>query len=267
MQHALYVAPFDELADPRAMADLAVAAEDAGWDGLFVWDHMWRPPERTHGVGDAWISLAAMASRTTRIRIGPMVVPLARRRPQKVARETVALDRLSEGRLTLGVGLGVDTEGELRRFAEVVDERERGDVLDEALDVLLALWTGDEVRHLGQRFTVEDVRFLPTAIQEPRIPVWGAARGGAGPRPLRRAARLDGLFPVGASMDALQRMLDVVLADRGTLDGYDVAVIAPRDQRTDALSATGVTWRLASIELGTTAVQAIAVAMAGPGAS
>jgi alkanesulfonate monooxygenase SsuD/methylene tetrahydromethanopterin reductase-like flavin-dependent oxidoreductase (luciferase family) len=264
VRRALYVAPFGELSDPKALVELAVAAEGAGWDGLFLWDHIWRPPERSTSVGDAWIALAAIAACTTRIRIGPMVVPLSRRRPQKVARESVALDHLSEGRLTLGVGLGVDTSGELRRFGETSDDVARAAILDEALDVLLALWSGEEVHHVGPRFTADGVRFLPTARQQPRIPVWGAARGTSGDKPLRRAARLDGLFPVGTSHRHLRRMLDVIGNERGSLDGFDVALV-DADDTTHDLDELGVTWRIQTVREGETRQQAMLAASSTPG--
>jgi len=264
MRHALYVAPFDSLSDPIVAVDLACAAEGAGWDGVFLWDHMWRPSDSSPAVGDAWITLAAMAAKTSSIRLGPMIVPLARRRPQKVARESVALDRLSRGRVTIGVGLGVDTDGELGRFGEVVDERRRGDVLDEALSLLLELWTGEEVNHHGPNFTADRVRFEPKAIQEPRIPVWGAARGGAGARPLRRASQLDGIFPVGTSVAQLADMLETISTIRGGVDNFDVAIVAPRDADVDRLEHAGVTWMLRSIEIGLPADQAIQLASEAP---
>ena len=115
MKHAIDVGPFDELADPRVLADLAVAAEERGWDGFFVWDHIvYRPP--VQAVADPWVALAAVASATSRLRIGPMVTPLSRRRVPKLARETVSLDLLSSGRLTLGVGLGSARNGEFGPF-------------------------------------------------------------------------------------------------------------------------------------------------------
>jgi alkanesulfonate monooxygenase SsuD/methylene tetrahydromethanopterin reductase-like flavin-dependent oxidoreductase (luciferase family) len=264
MRHALYVAPFDGLSDPVVAVELAMAAEEAGWDGVFLWDHMWRPSDKSPEVGDAWITLAAIASKTSTIRLGPMVVPLARRRPQKVARESVALDRLSGGRLTMGIGLGVDTDGELRRFDEVVDEHARGDVLDEALELLLELWTGDEVHHHGSSFTADGVRFLPLAIQQPRIPVWSAARGGTGIRPLRRASRLDGIFPVGTSDEQLSAMLATIGSLRGSLEGFDVAVIAPRGADVDRLERASVTWVLRSIDVGLSTVAAVHVASQSP---
>src|SRR5580704_10647569 len=128
--------------DPRVLAELAVAAEEHGWDGFFVWDHIaYRAP--VQAVADPWIALAAVAYATSRVRIGPMVTPLPRRRVHKVARETATLDRLSSGRLTLGVGLGSDRNGELEPFGEVTDPRERARLLDDGLKDLARYWSGD----------------------------------------------------------------------------------------------------------------------------
>lgn len=244
MRRALYVAPFGELSDPRVIVEIAEAAESSGWDGLFVWDHVWRDESKVQEVGDAWVSLAAVASRTERLVLGPMVVPLSRRRPQRVARESVALDRLSGGRLRLGVGLGVNTAGELSRFGEVDGDVDRAELLDEALELLDLLWSGERVVHRGRHFTADDVAFRPVALQQPRIPVWGAARGGTSMRPVRRAARLDGLFPVGASLRQLEAMVDEVRRVRGGLDGFDVVVIAPPGSTRDDLERLGATWAL-----------------------
>jgi alkanesulfonate monooxygenase SsuD/methylene tetrahydromethanopterin reductase-like flavin-dependent oxidoreductase (luciferase family) len=99
-QRGIFVAPFDELVEPRLLAELAVRAEARGWEGFFLWDHVaYRQPVRA--VADPWVAMAAIACATERIRIGPLVTPLSRRRVQKLARETVTLDRLSGGRLTL----------------------------------------------------------------------------------------------------------------------------------------------------------------------
>ena len=167
MRHALYLPPFGELADPRVVVDLAVAAEEAGWDGIFLWDHMWRPAHDGIDIADTWVTLSAIATATQRLRLGPTVTPLSRRRPQKVAREAVTLDRLSDGRLTLGVGLGVDTGGELERFGECAVEAVQAERLDEALELLVALWSGAEVNHRGRHFTADGVRFLPGPSNDP----------------------------------------------------------------------------------------------------
>ena len=188
MRSALYIPLFDELADPALVARLSAEAEEAGWDGVFVWDHVrWHEP--VVDVADTQITLAAIASATERIRLGPMVTPLARRRPVKVARETATLDRLSNGRLTLGVGLGSDRFGsEYSITGEELDERKRAQMLDEALEILQAAWSGELVQHRGEHYTVDSMRFLPPPVQRPGVPIWVAGFYGK-PRPLRRAAR------------------------------------------------------------------------------
>jgi alkanesulfonate monooxygenase SsuD/methylene tetrahydromethanopterin reductase-like flavin-dependent oxidoreductase (luciferase family) len=178
-RRGLYLAPFDELADPRTLVALAVQAEEHGWDGFFLWDHIrYRPPVR--GVADPWVALSAIAAHTERLRLGPLVTPLSRRRVHKLARETVTLDRLSRGRLILGVGLGSDNNGELEPFGEIVDARERARRLDDGLTRLSEFWTGE---------------FEPRPVQTPRIPIWVAARW-PHRRPVQRAARWDGIFPI-----------------------------------------------------------------------
>jgi alkanesulfonate monooxygenase SsuD/methylene tetrahydromethanopterin reductase-like flavin-dependent oxidoreductase (luciferase family) len=193
-----------------------------------------------------------------------MVTPLARRRPQKVARESVTLDQLSRGRVTLGVGLGVDTAGELWRFGEVVDERTRGDALDEALAMLLALWTGEDVTFEGAFFEADGVRFLPQPVQVPRIPIWVAARGGGSARPIRRAARCDGLFPVHVTCTDLSAMVRVVVEVRGSLDGFDVVVLEAGEGREDTSRVDGVTWLLRSVPEGSSARRTRELIAAGP---
>jgi anti-sigma regulatory factor (Ser/Thr protein kinase) len=150
MRYALFLPVFDELSDARVVAQLAAEAERAGWDGVFVWDHIaYRAP--VQAVADPWVVLAAMAMTTERIRIGPMVTPLARRRPVKLAREIATLDRLSGGRLVLGVGLGGDNSRELSATGEQTDDQVRARMLDEALEVLRAAWTGEPVHHTGEQ--------------------------------------------------------------------------------------------------------------------
>jgi hypothetical protein len=161
VRSGLFVPLFDELADPVAVARLAAEAEEAGWDGFFVWDQVrWRPP--VLDVADPWITLAVIATDTTSIRLGPLVTPLARRRPVKVARETATLDHLSLGRLTLGVGLGSDHfASEYSMTGEEVDDRRRARMLDESLKILTAAWSGEHVNHKGEHYTVGGMRFLP----------------------------------------------------------------------------------------------------------
>jgi alkanesulfonate monooxygenase SsuD/methylene tetrahydromethanopterin reductase-like flavin-dependent oxidoreductase (luciferase family) len=249
MRSALWLPIFDGLADPVLVARLAAEAEVAGWDGLFVWDHIrWREPVRA--VADPWVTLAAVASATERLRLGPMVTPLARRRPAKVARETATLDRLSGGRLTLGVGLGGDSFGrEFSATGEETDDRRRGAMLDEALEILVAAWSGEPVQHRGERYVVDGVRFLPRPVQRPGVPVWAAGFPG-NLRPLRRAARYDGFFPVNLEHpDQVAEVVARIAALRGdTTTPYDVAVALPPGADVAPYAAAGATWWLTELD-------------------
>jgi alkanesulfonate monooxygenase SsuD/methylene tetrahydromethanopterin reductase-like flavin-dependent oxidoreductase (luciferase family) len=207
------------------VADLAASAEAHGWDGVFVWDHiLYRAPVRA--VADPWIVLSAIACATSTLRIGPMVTPLARRRVQKLARETVTLDHLSGGRLTLGVGLGSDNSGELAPFGEETDPRGRARLLDDGLERLSAMWAGE---------------FEPAPVQQPRIPVWVAARW-PNRRPVRRAVRWDGLFPIEMpGPEALAELVQETTEARGGEPFDIVAEIAPGEDPVPWQDA-GATW-------------------------
>ena len=193
MRFAIDFPTSGQYCDPRLLAELAHVAEDSGWDGCFVWDHI--QLEHAQPVADPWITLAAIALTTTRIRIGTLVTPLFRRNPWKLARETVTLDHLSKGRLILGVGSGSDVFGEISTFDGPRDDRIRAQMLDESLTVLTGLWAGEPFSFVGKYFRVNQALFTPAAFQTPRIPVWVA---GTWPKkaPSRRAARYDGIVPV-----------------------------------------------------------------------
>ena len=257
LRSALWLPLMDDLADPRAVARLAAEAEAAGWDGCFVWDQLcWRPPVRQ--VADPWITLTAMATATQRLRLGPMVSPLPRRRPTKVARETATLDQLSGGRLILGVGLGSDRlAAELSRTGEELDDRQRGQMLDESLAILAAAWSGEPVQHRGEHYTVDGVEFRPRPVQRPGVPVWAAGFPGK-VRPIRRAARLDGFFPVNLGHpDQLAEIVATVtdLRSGGLAAGiterpYDFAVALPVGADPLPYAAAGATWWLPEFEPG-----------------
>jgi alkanesulfonate monooxygenase SsuD/methylene tetrahydromethanopterin reductase-like flavin-dependent oxidoreductase (luciferase family) len=258
MRYAVNVPNFAEFADVRMAAVLAAEAEAAGWDGFFVWDHMVYVKQQRLPVADPWILLAGVALATERLRLGPMVTPLARRRPWKVARETVTLDHLSGGRLILGVGLGTPAADEYGTFGEPTDPRVRAAMLDEALEVLTLLWSGETVSFHGEHYRLDEVAFQPTPVQRPRIPIFVAA---AWPRraPLRRAARFDGVVPLKVADDGdlgplraddLGELLAIVRAHRpggeplevmvgGETPGGDpaaaLAVVEP-------LAEAGMTW-------------------------
>jgi alkanesulfonate monooxygenase SsuD/methylene tetrahydromethanopterin reductase-like flavin-dependent oxidoreductase (luciferase family) len=254
LRHGVYLPPFNELANPHVLISLAVLAEERGWDGFFLWDHVLRRPQEAPLVADAWTSLAGVACATERLRLGAMITPLVRRRPQVLARQVVTLDHLSSGRVVLGLGLGVDSSGELSRFGEIVDRAQRGDLLDEGADLLARLISGEEIEHRGRYFTAESVRFLPRAVQEPRVPMWFAAVGRAGrsnippgppARPVRRAARYDGLFLIEAGPEELRRALAIVSKERGgAMEGFDVAVFDESRLPLDEAVALGATWAM-----------------------
>jgi alkanesulfonate monooxygenase SsuD/methylene tetrahydromethanopterin reductase-like flavin-dependent oxidoreductase (luciferase family) len=231
VKHAIDVAPFDELADPRLLADLAVAAEERGWDGFFVWDHIvYRPP--VQAVADPWVALAAVAAATSRVRIGPMVTPVSRRRVPKLARETVTLDLLSSGRLIFGVGLGSDRNGEFAPFGEVEDARERARLLDQGLDDLARYWAGE---------------FQPVPVQRPRIPVWVAGEWPNRP-PVRRALRWDGLFPVGLpSPDAMAELVGEIRRAQPAADPFDVVAYLEPGDDPGPWARAGATWTLTDL--------------------
>jgi alkanesulfonate monooxygenase SsuD/methylene tetrahydromethanopterin reductase-like flavin-dependent oxidoreductase (luciferase family) len=246
----IFVAPFDELVEPRTLVDLARRAEQSGWDGFFLWDHVnYSAPVRA--VGDAWIALAAIAGATERIRLGPMVTPLSRRRIQKVARETASLDRLSAGRLTLGVGLGVENNGELEPFGEEVDPRRRAELLDAGLERLTSFWGGE---------------FEPRPVQEPRIPVWVAGRWQTRKRPLQRAARWDGFFPIGlpdpaALTQIVEELADLRPAGSG---GFDLVVEIAPGEPVEPWEAAGATWVLTAFDSQPRLAEVEATIDAGP---
>jgi alkanesulfonate monooxygenase SsuD/methylene tetrahydromethanopterin reductase-like flavin-dependent oxidoreductase (luciferase family) len=228
-RRAIFVAPFDELSDPRVLARLAARAEDRGWDGFFVWDHV-KYSSPTRALADPWVVLTAIACATERLVVGPMVTPVSRRRPHKLARETVTLDRLSGGRLVLGVGLGSDHHGEFTEFGEISEPRERARLLDDGLARLAAYWSGE---------------FEPAPLQQPRIPVWVASRWPKR-KPLERAARWDGMFPIempgpGALAELVAEVRSLRDADAGP---FDVVVTNPAGADPTPWVEAGATWCL-----------------------
>jgi len=247
-RRAIFVAPFGELSDAHRLAELAGAAEARGWDGFFLWDHI--VYSETAEVADPWIAMTAIACATERLRIGPLVTPTPRRRVQKLARETVTLDRLSGGRLVFGVGIGGDRHGEFEPFGDPADPRERARLLDEDLERLVALWGGE---------------FAPPPAQQPRIPVWVAGRW-PNRRPVRRAARWDGLFPIDLpGPEALAELVADVRELRGAEAGpYDVAVTNPAGADPAPWEQAGATWCLTGFGAAPTEAEVREAIDAGP---
>jgi alkanesulfonate monooxygenase SsuD/methylene tetrahydromethanopterin reductase-like flavin-dependent oxidoreductase (luciferase family) len=195
MRFAIDIPNFGDFADPRVVADLAGRAEAAGWDALFVWDHVTHRKALRRRIADPWILLTAAALATSTIRLGTMLTPVPRRRVQKLAREVTTLDQLTGGRMVFGAGLGSPIADEFGSFGEPTDPKELAGRLDEGLAALDLLWSGEPVTFRGQHVIIDDVTFLPTPVQRPRVPIWV---GGVWParRPMRRAAPWDGAAPI-----------------------------------------------------------------------
>jgi len=247
VKRAIDVAAFGELADPRVLADLAARAEERGWDGFFVWDHVnYRAPVRA--VADPWVALAAVACATSRVRIGAMVTPLSRRRVHKVARETVTLDWLSSGRLTFGAGLGSARNNELEPYGEVVDPRERAKLLDQGLDALARYWAGE---------------FEPLPVQRPRPPVWVAGEW-PNRRPVLRALRWDGLFIIGVPGPAALAEVAATIRDARQDSPFDLITELPPDSDLEPWERAGLTWAVTDFGAQATEAGVRAVIEAGP---
>jgi hypothetical protein len=178
--------------DIHTLAELAHEAEEAGWDGVFYWDGIYI--QEAGPMYDPWIVLAAMALRTERVRLGLILTPPSRRRPWKLARETVTLDHLSNGRLILPVGLGALEDGGFSKVGEITDRKQRAELLDESLEILTGLWSGKPFSFQGKHYHLDEMTFLPSPVQSPRIPIWVV---GAWPsqQSMRRVLRYDGLLP------------------------------------------------------------------------
>ncbi len=265
MRFAISMPNFGTGLDAGRVADLAAVAEGAGWDAFFLWDHTLAFVPGPVDLVDPWLSLAVAATRTSRLRLGTAVTPLPRRRPVDVARQVVTLDRLSGGRVTLGVGIGA-MPFEWDYSGEEPDLAVRGDMLDEALDVVSRLWTADPVRHEGTHYQLGGpdgwgALHHPPPVQRPRVPVWVAGtwlgEGSSGGRPLRRAARWDGVMPM--RLDFTWQPADtagvaaVIERHRGTLDGFDVAVPGESDASTSASvvrahADAGATWWVEAVQ-------------------
>ncbi len=214
--------------DPRTVAELAHEAEAAGWDGVFYWDGICVGEMETY---DPWVVMAAIAMRTDRVRIGAILTPPARRRPWKLARETMTLDHLSGGRLVLPVGLGALDDGGFSKVGEPTDRKVRAGLLDESLEILTGLWSGEPFSYEGEHYTLEEMTFLPPPVQRPRIPIWVV---GAWPsrKSMNRALRYDGLLaaavsdtpegPPGVTPETIRAMRQYVEDHRAGTAPFDI---------------------------------------------
>ena len=169
MHYGMTLSPFGPFADPRYLMELAQAAEAAGWDGFFLWDTVVHD-EQGYPLAEPWTALAAIAAGTTRLRLGVMITPLSRRRPWQVARQVLTLDHLSNGRVIFGAGLG-GAMADFESFGEETNAKVRAAMLDEGLQIVRGLWSGQPTSFEGNHYKVAPVHFRPPPIQT-NIPIW-----------------------------------------------------------------------------------------------
>jgi alkanesulfonate monooxygenase SsuD/methylene tetrahydromethanopterin reductase-like flavin-dependent oxidoreductase (luciferase family) len=239
------------MAEPSFLVDLGERVEAAGWHGVFLWDHVHGSPAQPLPIVDPWMVLGALAQRTDTVRLGTSITAVPRRRPQELARQVVTLDRLSGGRAVLGVGLG-EPPGEYTSYGDTADRGDLAERLDEGLEVLAGLWTGEPFAHRGNYFTVDDAQFVPRAVQEPHVPVWTSCVV-QNQATLSRAARWDGVILASMGEDGsinpvpverVQHAVDTISAERDP-GPFDVAVTLPArpdDEQLHAYAAAGATW-------------------------
>jgi len=219
-----------------------------------VWDHIVHPFHGDRPFADPWMLLTAAGLATSRLRLGTLVTPVARRRPQGLAKQVATLDVLTDGRATLGVGLGGPIDDEYGRFGDTTDPVELAARLDEALGLLPAFWSGTPVTSDGPHYPVHDVTLLPPTVQQPRVPIWVAGFWPNRP-PMRRAARWDGAVPLFQTarhgdvppLEEVRELLSYVGEQRGSLDGFDVVLGGATSPEAAAdvvgpLAEAGATW-------------------------
>ncbi len=258
MRYSINIPNFGDFADARVVAEVAGEAEAAGWDAVFVWDHVVHNKQARKGqpFGDPWMLLTAAVLATSRVRLGPLVTPVARRRPEQLARQVATLDTLSGGRVVFGAGLGGPIDDEFGSFGDSTDPVVLAEKLDEGLGLLCRYWSGETVDHDGRHYRVRDTALLPATVQRPRPPVWIA---GYWPRrrPMRRAAEWDGAVPLFESArhgeapapSEVRELADFIAQQRGDRadEPFDIVVGGASDPSSAAdvigpLRDAGATW-------------------------
>lgn len=278
MKKAVLVSPtIFEYSDPANLVDLAQVAEQAGWDGYFICDHLLLDPDGMLPLADPSVVLGAIAAVTNRVIIGSMVTPVSRRRPWKLAKEFASLDQLSKGRLRIGVGLG-GLDQEFSNFGEDPDKKVLAKKTDEGLAIMEQLHRGEVVNFDGEMYQVKNARLLPGSVQRPRIPVWVGAMLPAKPGQ-RRAARWDGVMPhvmpanleetqdisdvdmrllMSPSPEQIREVVEFTSSLRETDDPFDVVACGVTDglgpdatrRKLDAFEEAGATWWLEWLDCG-----------------
>ncbi|PYC65686.1 luciferase [Micromonospora arborensis] len=260
MRHGLEISCGGAAVTVSTLVELGELAERAGWDGVFLEDYLVHYSGDDPFTYDPWLVLAAIAGRTDRVRLGTTVTALPRRRPAKLAREVLTLDHLSAGRATVAVGVGDPADRGMAAFGEQTDVSVRAAMLDEGLDLLTGLLSGERVSHQGTHYRADGVALRPAPVQSPRVPVWvgGSTQAGA---VRRRAARADGIVPYKLTdtdgwsdftPDEVHELVSALPPTRADGQPFDVAIGGRRrrsDERAeraylDELAAAGATWWL-----------------------
>lgn len=248
MKFAFSFANFGYLADPLVLANLAVDAENSGWDAVFLWDHVNWVDMGDHV--DPWIALGLIADRTTSVLIGTAITPMARRRPTKLAREILTLHQLSGGRFVFGTGNGV-WPSEFDDLGDASDLKVRAEILDEGLALLKLLCSGKPIEHNGAYFTVKAQSFTPNLVE---IPIWLAATW-PNRKPFRRAAGFDGVMAVNQdfvtplTISEVKEISNYIALNRDGSQPFNLSVALSTSedvqadiQRALAYEAAGANW-------------------------
>ena len=255
MRHAYCINGFEDF---NANVDLACEAELAGWDGFFLPDGLALevPEYGPLPLFDPWVVMGAIAVRTTRIRFGTMITPISRRRPWKVARECVTVDRLSDGRLifTVGMGAAKDDSG-FNKVGEAMDLKVRAQRVDEGLTIINGLWTAKPFSFAGQHYHVDNMTMVPGPAQSPRIPIWVVGVW-TKPKSMRRALAWDGIIPQRFNdwkpfePDDIRAIRDYIAEHRTSNAPFDIIAGGVTDEKNAARASeqarafadAGATW-------------------------
>ena len=225
-KYGIALIQFNEFSDPNLVIEFAIEAEQAGWDGIFLCDHLYYSREPINSISETWVLLSAIAAKTQTLKLGTYVSPLPKYHPWQLAKITATLDVLSNGRLILGLGIG-GPEVEYEAFGEKYDTKILAEKLEESLDILQGLWSGQPFSYSGKHYSFENVCLLPKPIQSPRIPI---ILGGMWPskKPFIRAAKFDGAapihknFPQELTVEEFQEIISLIKQHRTTNDTFEI---------------------------------------------
>jgi alkanesulfonate monooxygenase SsuD/methylene tetrahydromethanopterin reductase-like flavin-dependent oxidoreductase (luciferase family) len=255
VKYGISLVHFNELADPKLVIEFAIEAEKAGWDGIFLPDHLLYDRKTVPSITDTWILLSAIAAKTKKIKIGTCVSALPRYHPWQFAKLSATLDILSNGRLILGIGLGGPAV-EYETFGEKYDIKNLAEKMEESLEIIQGLWTGEPFSYAGKYYQINGACFLPKPVQTPRIPL---IIGGMWPnkKPFIRSSKYDGImpiykkFPQDLTTEQLKEIINLIKENRKNNNSFEVMTFGTgfftSDKRTELVKPfidIGITWWL-----------------------